>query len=60
MFFRPDQYPGAVFPRELSDDFVGSIVTRDSIFKIVSVTNVEPTNGILKHVHPEHGQWLQR
>ena len=60
MFFRPDQGPRPKFPREFSTDFVGPIMTGDSISEIIRVANVETSGRILKDVHPEHRNWLQR
>ena len=60
MFFRPDQSPWPVFPREFSADFIGPIMTGDSVFEIIRVANVKEVGRILKDVHPEHRNWLQR
>jgi hypothetical protein len=48
MFFRPDQSPRPVFPREFSADFVGSIMTGNSGSKVIRVANVEIPFWILK------------
>ncbi len=55
-----DQYPGAVFPRELSDELIGAIMTSDSISEVISVPDVEMASGILNDIHPRHIGWLQR
>ena len=60
MFFRPDQGPRPVFPGKFSADFIGPIMTGDSVFEIIRVANVKEVGRILKDVHPEHGNWLQR
>ena len=39
MFFRPDQGPRPVFPRKFSADFIGPIMTGDSISEIIRVAN---------------------
>ena len=54
MFFRPGQSPWPVFAREFSADFVGAIVTGDSISEIIRVANVKASDWILKNVNPEH------
>ena len=59
MFFRPDQYPGAIFPRELSDDLIGAIMASDSVSEMIRVTDVEMASWILKNI-PKHIGWLQR
>ena len=60
MFFRPDQGPRPVFPRKFSADFIGPIMTGDSISEIIRVANIKDAGQILKDVHPEHKIWLQR
>jgi hypothetical protein len=60
MFFRPDQYPRAVFPRELSDGLIGAIMTSDSVSEVTGVPDVEMASWILKDRHPKHKGWLQR
>jgi hypothetical protein len=55
MFFRPDQSPWPVFPREFSADLVCSIMTGDSGSKVIRVADVEMPLWILKDVNPEHG-----
>jgi hypothetical protein len=52
MFFRPDQSPRPVFSCEFSTDFIGPIVTDDSISKIIGVADVELTFWILENVDP--------
>ena len=54
MFFRPDQSPWPVFPREFSADFVNSIMTGDSGLKVVCVPDVEMALWILKNINPKH------
>ncbi len=54
MFFRPDQSPWPVFPREFSTDFVSSIMTGDSGSKVVCVPDVEMALWILKNINPKH------
>jgi len=60
MFFRSNQGPRPVFPREFSADLVSPIMTGDSVFEIIRVANVKEVGRILKDVHPEHRNWLQR
>src|ERR687887_252912 len=60
ILFRPHQSPWPVFSRELSADFVGPIVTDESILKIIRVADVETAFRVLKNVNCKHGSWLQR
>jgi len=54
MLFGPRQDPWSVFARELSGNFVGSIVAGDPCCKIICVANVETAFGISEDVHPKH------
>ena len=60
MFFRQDQSPWPVFPREFSADFVGPIMTRDPVSEIIRVADVKVTPWILENINPKHLSWLQR
>ena len=48
MLFRPDQRPRSVFPREFSADFVGSIMTCNSVLEIIRMADVKPVASILE------------
>src|SRR5437667_4619295 len=56
MFFRPNQIPRSVLAGEFVPDFIGSVMTGDSISDIISMTYIETPGWILKNVHPEHGK----
>ena len=56
MFFRPNQIPRSVLAGEFVPDFIGSVMTGDSISEIISMTYIETPGWILKNVNPEHGK----
>jgi hypothetical protein len=54
MVFGPDQSPWSVFPGIFPADFVGAIMTGDSVSEVVRVANVELTLWILQDVNRKH------
>ena len=60
MSLGPDQSPWPVFPGELAENFVGSIMADDALGEIIRIANVETALRISQNIDPKHSIWLQR
>jgi len=62
MRFAPNEKPRSVFACDFPREFIGAVVVGHANVKVVGLTNVKFTIGILQQIDPElvTGKWLLR
>ena len=63
VFFAPNQFPRAIFPREFAHYLIGAVVRLKPAIEVIRVSDIELAGRVLEYVHPIHNRfakWLQR